>query len=277
MSNQNSPYDGYHWLQKDSSNNYIELFGNVTPAVGSVNAGPQSGPRYYRLKDGYSYSGGDGWMMVGVEQGPGGYVAPYKGQGGYATPGVTRNVYQRIPQPAPAPAPALAPAPAPEPAPKAPAFNLSDYTEPSSGENKGVGFLRQFIDSVNSRSQQDAASTSTKPELYDSYAADYDKRRRERANSFAPAAAPASTGEGQSAVDTTQPQGAGQYAEAAGRRQDERGFDRAQRIATGREPESTRFAGGRAFGDASQQHYDSLRRGYQSLSGRYGSSYPAGS
>ena len=217
---------------------------------------------------------GDGWQQTGTRR-----TRTWDGSGD--NPGMvdvdvpiySRYVPDAPPSPPPAPAPALAPTP--EPAPKAPAFNLSDYTEPSSGENKGVGFLRQFIDSVNSRSQQDAASTSTKPELYDSYAADYDKRRRERANSFAPAAAPASTGEGQSAVDTTQPQGAGQYAEAAGRRQDERGFDRAQRIATGREPESTRFAGGRAFGDASQQQYDSLRRGYRQLSGRYGANaYP---
>jgi len=176
---------------------------------------------------------------------------------------------QSKPQVAAAPA---APAPTPEPEkPKPPAFNLGDYTEPpAEGQpnQQGVGFMRQFVQDVNNRSSQSRpAVEAPRPSLYEQFAADYERRQRERRDSFAADAtgqAPASDAPAQE----QQQQPAGTFAQATGLRQDDRNADRADRIATGGEPESTRFAGGSAFGVRMGRGYEELNRTYDRLSGR---------
>lgn len=195
---------------------------------------------------------------------------------------------------APAPAPAAAaPTPAPE-APKPPAFNLADYTDSSSPDERSNGFMGQFVADVNSRTIQTPPATNMTPTLYEKFAADYEKQQQERQNTFAADAAvqvaqPAPPAPEQKTEQPTQSEPApmaaptapeaqpystasyspaGQYARDTLERQDSHSSDRAQRAVTGSEPESTRFAGGTAFGTTMGRAYEQLNRTYDMLSGR---------
>lgn len=102
-----------------------------------------------------------------------------------------------------------------------------------------------------------------KPSLYEKFAADYEKDQQERVASFNPAPA----------GDTPPP--AGTYPQQTAERQDQHAADRMERAATGSEPESTRFAGGRAFGESMGKSYEELDRMYGVLSGTRRSAYPS--
>jgi hypothetical protein len=85
-----------------------------------------------------------------------------------------------------APAPAAAPAAAARPTP-AP-FNLGDYTAPAKtgeGESRTAGFMRTFIEDLSKRQDQSGSAANTTPTLYEKFAADYEKGRKQRAESFA--------------------------------------------------------------------------------------------
>jgi chitodextrinase len=105
-----------------------------------------------------------------------------------------------------------------------------------------------------------------RPSLYEKFAADYERKRQKRKDSFSTDAAgqpPTSP-----ATDQQEASPAGTFAQATGLRQDDHNADRADRIATGAEPESTRFAGGSAFGVKMGRGYEMLDRTYAMLSGR---------
>jgi hypothetical protein len=175
---------------------------------------------------------------------------------GWTSTPTTSTVWkkQAVPPPPPRPRPparAAAPAPAAAPKPAAPAFNLSDYTS-KEGSGQTGGFMRTFIESVNKREDQSGSVTNTTPSLYEKFAADYERKRQERSDSFTRAA----------------PAPAGNYAQDTTSRQDYHTADRMARAATGSEPESTRFAGGSAFNSEMGRGYEQLDRTYEELTER---------